>query len=102
MPADLGFADLAGLEADRSGAGVALERLGILEDGAILAEFAKQPWSDFGPGSWQGTEEIMIGMTGKELFDLLAVIIQLALQERQLSDAGERQAAFGFGEGLTR
>ena len=43
VPADAGLVELAGLEADRRGARVGLEGLGIPERGAVRADLGQQP-----------------------------------------------------------
>ena len=42
----------------------------------------------------------MVGVTGKELLDLLTVVVQLRLQHPQLPGARQGQAALGPRQGL--
>ena len=41
-------------------------------------------------------------MLGKELFDLLTIVLQLRLQHPQLSDASHCQTTFGQGKSVRR
>jgi hypothetical protein len=55
-----------------------LEVLGLAAESlAIIANLREQARSDLGSGARQRIEQIMIGMTSKELFDSLAIESQL-------------------------
>lgn len=94
-PADPGVAGLAGLVADRRGAGHALEALGILVEGAVAADPAKQPRRDLGSRGWQGTEHAAAGVAGEERRAALPAGLDLPLQHPQLPAARHRQEALG-------
>jgi hypothetical protein len=72
--------DGTGLVADRGGAGVTLQRLGRLKLLAIIPQFGQQARRQLGADSRQRAEQVMVGVLAKELFDLLAVVVQLRLQ----------------------
>jgi hypothetical protein len=50
---------------------------------AVIANLREQTRSDLGPGARQGTEQIMIGMTSKEVFDSLAIELKLLLEAKE-------------------
>src|SRR6516164_535975 len=75
--------NLTGLVADRRGPRHALQGVEILKARAIRTDLAQQAGSDFGPRSRQGAKQLVIGVLGKELLDLSAVGIDLALERAQ-------------------
>jgi hypothetical protein len=91
--------DLAGLVADGSGAGHALETARILVQGAVAADLAQQPRPELGPGAGEGPEEVVIGMAGEELLDAAAVGGELGLEHAQLPAAGDGEEALGLDDG---
>jgi hypothetical protein len=61
-----------------------LEVLGIAAESlAVIANLREQARRDLGSGPRQGTEQIMIGMTSKELFDSLAIDCQLLFNGKE-------------------
>jgi hypothetical protein len=61
-----------------------LEILGIAAESlAVIPNLGEQARSDLGSGTRQGTEQIMIGMTTKELFDSLAIECQLLFDGKE-------------------
>jgi hypothetical protein len=99
-PAQPHFMHRAGLVANRGGAGVTLEGLGRLKLLAIVAQFGQESRRQFGTGSRQRAEQVMVGVLGKEFLDLPAVVVQLRLQHPQLFGARHGQAALGLREGV--
>ena len=80
LVADVNPVNLAGLETDRSGAGDALQRFGVLEALEIAADFAQQPRGQSLGRARQRAKQVMVWMLFKERLDLLAVLVQLELQ----------------------
>ena len=71
--ANMNPVNLAGLETDWSGAGDALQGLGVLKAIGVAADFAQQPRGQSLGGAGQRAKQVMVGMLFKERFDLLAV-----------------------------
>ena len=90
----------AGLVADRGGSGITLQGLRGVQSRAILPQFAQQSRRDFGAGPRERAEQVMVGVLGKKLFDLLAISLQLRLQHPQLFSTRDGQAALRLGQGL--
>ena len=82
------FMDLTGLVANRSGPGQSLSSVWIIKAGAIGADFAQQAWGDRWTGSGQRTKEMVIGMLRKELLDVGAVGLDLALVHAPATGCG--------------
>ena len=77
-PALVAVAVFSGTLGDRSSSAKTLQILSLAAKSLpIVANFGEQARSDLGSGAGQGTEQIMIGMTSKELFDSLAIERQL-------------------------
>src|SRR5437773_8736759 len=95
------FEDLAGLKADRSGAGHALQALRIFKNTAIASQLAQKPRRQFGTGSRQRTEEVLVWMFFKELLDGLPIFAQLLFHGFEGGDQRQGQAALGAGNGFS-
>src|SRR6516164_4003181 len=80
--------NLTGLVADRRGPRYALQGVEILKARAIRTDLARQAGSDFGPRFRQGAKQLVIGVLGKELLDLSAVGIDLALERAMAKGTG--------------
>src|SRR5690349_1895433 len=100
VPPKVDLMEGTGLVADGRGAGVTLQRLRGVKPMAILPQFAQQPRRDFGASSRQRAEQLVVGVLGKQLFDLLAVILQLRLQYPQLFGTRHGQATLGLAKGV--
>jgi len=95
LVADVDPVNLAGLETDRSGAGDALQRFGVLEAMGVAADFAQKSWGQSLGSARQRAKQVMVGMLFKESFDLLAVLVQLELQGVEQLGQTEGQQTFG-------
>src|SRR5437899_1427333 len=82
-PANIRFADLAGLVAHRANSGQAHQALGVRKDLASGADLTQQPRRQLLPGTGQGTKNVVVGMFGKSLVDLAAIFVNLPLQTLQ-------------------
>ena len=75
----------------------ALESLSITAKSlAVIANFGEQAQSDLGSGARQGTEQIMIGMTGEKLLDAPAMEAKLLFDRKKHLHQTQSQAALGF------
>lgn len=95
LVADVNPVNLAGLEADRGRAGDTLQHLGALETMGRAADFAQQPRGQRLGGAGRRAKQVMIGMSLKERFDPLAVLIPLELQRVEQLGRTEGQQALG-------
>ena len=96
---DAHLVDLAGLVADRRGAGHALQALGVVVQGAVAADLAEQPRRELGAGSGQRAEQTAVGVAGEEGLDTLAVGVELAPEDAQLLATGDGEEALGGDDG---
>src|SRR5262249_26022631 len=79
LPTQEDLEDLTGLEANGSGSGQALQTLRIFKDAPIATQLAQQPRRQFGTGSGQRAEEVLVWMACEEIFDGLPIFAQLFL-----------------------
>ena len=80
----------------------ALQNLRItIEALAVIANLGEQARSDLGSRSRQRAKQIMIGMTGKELFDSLTVHSQLFIHRKEHLYQAQSQQTFSVGGGLS-
>ena len=91
--------NLTGLKTDRSGAGDALQGLGVLEALRRTADFTQEPRGQGLGRAWQRTKQVMVGMLLEKRFDLLAVEVQLELQRVEQLGQTDGQQALGGGDG---
>ena len=98
-PADDDDSAAAGLFGDRRGAAVALQRLGVLEDFAIRAQFGQEARGDLFAGAGEGAEEVVVGMLAEQFIDAGAVLVQLRFERAKLLGAGDGQQALGRSDG---
>jgi len=97
-PTHFGFTDATGLETNGCCSGKALQHLEGAITSGIRSDRGQKPGSQHLLGSRQTAKEIVIGMLGKEGFNLLTVFIQLLLERAQQLAQAQCQLAFGLGD----
>jgi hypothetical protein len=77
------------------GAGESLPTAGTFIAAAVIAAFGQQTRSETFASSWQGLEELAVGMPQKKAFDLLVIVSNLLEERFQLVYQGQHQPRFG-------
>jgi len=91
---------LAGLEADRGCASIALQGFRILEAASVVAAFTQEARSQFLSNAGQRAKQLGVRVCLEELCNANAIGLELLLQEAQLFGQGYRQPALGIRNGL--
>src|SRR5665213_2480175 len=89
----------ARLPGDRRGAGVALQRLWIIKHRAVRTDLRQQAWGELFSCAGQGAEQVVVRVSGEQLVDPGAVLIELRLQRAKLLGAGDGTQALGRRDG---
>jgi hypothetical protein len=77
------------------GAGERLPTAGTVIAAAVIAAFSQQTRSETFASSWQGTEELAVGMDQKKAFNLLVIVSNLLDQGVELVKQRHHQPRFG-------